>query len=107
MESANIPTKARNILEKYTINAFDAVPLEFVKNYCAHVEEQETCQILLDGIEELPFEEIGPVDETPKECITTFVEGALAFSDGQVLVAEDVNIGELVSKVMPTIKLKF
>ena len=77
-----------------------------MQNSCAHVEEQETFYILLDGIEELPFEEIDPVDKTPKECITTFVEGALAFSDGQVLVAEDANIGELVSEVMP-IKLKF
>ena len=76
-----------------------------MQNSCAHVEEQETFYILLDGIEELPVEEIDPVDETPEECVTT-VEGALAFSDGQVLVTEDANIEEIVSEVMP-IKLKF
>ena len=68
-----------------------------MQNSCAHVVEQETFYIILDGIEELPVEEIDPVDETPEDCVTTVVEGALAFSDGQVLVTEDTNIVELVS----------
>ena len=44
-----------------------------MQNSYAHVEEQETFYILLDGIEELPVEEIDPVDETPEEFITTVV----------------------------------
>ena len=57
-----------------------------MQNSCAHVVEQETFYIILD------VDEINPVDETPEECVTTVVEGAFAFSDGRVLVAEDTNI---------------
>ena len=77
-----------------------------MQNSCAHVVEQETFYIPLDGIEELPVEEIDHVDKTPEDCVTIVVEVALVFSDGQVLVTEDANIEELVSEVMP-IKLKF
>ena len=47
------------------------------------------------------MKEIDPVDETPEECVTTVVERALAFADGQVSVPEDANIEELVAEVMP------
>ena len=56
---------------------------------------------LLDGIEELPVEEIDPVDRTPEECVTTVVERTLVFADVQVSVPEDANIEELVAEVMP------
>ena len=51
-----------------------------MQNSYAHVEEQETFYILLDGLEELPIEEIDPVGETAEESVTTVVEGALAFA---------------------------
>ena len=65
-----------------------------MRNCYAHVEEQEAFYRRLDGIEELPVEEIDPVDETPEESVQTAVEGALVFEDGQFLVPEDAVIEE-------------
>ena len=99
-EGRKHPHKNEKDCREIVIKAFDAVPDEFVRNCYAHVEEQEAFYRLLDGIEELPVEEIDPVDETSEECVTTVVERALAFADGQVSVPEDANIEELVAEVM-------
>ena len=72
-----------------------------MRNCYAHVEEQEAYYRLLDGIEELPVEEIDPVDETTEESVSTVVEGALVFEDDQVLVPEEAVIEEVLMEVTP------
>ena len=72
-----------------------------MRNCYAHVEEQEAFYRRLDGIEELPVEEIDPVDETPEESVQTAVEGALVFEDGQFLVPVEADIEEVLMDVTP------
>ena len=72
-----------------------------MRNCYAHVEEQEAFYRRLDGIEELPVEEIDPVDETPEESVQTAVEGALVFEDGQFLVPVEADIEEVLMEVTP------
>jgi hypothetical protein len=72
-----------------------------VRNCYKHVEEQEAHYRRLDGIDELPVEEIDYVDETPEESVTTVVEGALVFEDGQFLVPEEADVEELLMEVTP------
>ena len=47
-----------------------------MRNCYAHVEEQEAFYRRLDGIEELPVEEIDPVDEEPEEGLPDALKGA-------------------------------
>ena len=72
-----------------------------MRNCYAHVEEQEAFYRKLDGIEELPVEEIDPVEETPEESVQTAVEGALVFEDGQFLVPVEADIEEVLMEVTP------